>query len=59
MTYYCEFTGNTKHDWDEVGFKKRCEHIGIVNCMLHNQPLKQKDGWRVCCSECKTPVQVK
>lgn len=57
---YCEFTGDDHHDWDEVGFKRKCEHIGITdNCLLYKKPLGERDGWRVCCGECVNPIQVK
>ena len=31
---FCEFTGDGTYFWDEVGYKKKCEHIGIMdNCL--------------------------
>lgn len=57
---FCEFTGDDKHDFDEVGYKNKCLHIGIMdNCLLHRKPLGEYKGWRVCCAECTIPVQVK
>lgn len=57
---FCEFTGDTDHFWDEVGFKKICEYAGFAHCVLHGLPLgESKDGWRTCCSECNNPVQIK
>lgn len=57
---YCEFIGDEKHDWDEAGYKKKCPHIGITDkCLLHNRPLGEFEGWRVCCAECTTPAYVK
>lgn len=64
--HLCEFSGDTKHSWDEVGFKKACKHIGFVPtkadvsiCILHQTNLGEHEGWRVCCSECTAPIQVK
>ena len=57
---FCEFTGDGKHYWNEVGYKNKCQYIGIMdNCLLHKKPLGEFEGWRVCCDECTTPVQVK
>jgi len=63
---FCEFTGDEAHDFDEVGFKKACEHIGVVGrtgenvCLKHNKPIETcSAGWRLCCDECTEPVQVK
>ena len=56
---FCEFTGDGEHGFDAVGYKKLCPHVGIMdNCLLHKQPLGEFEGWRVCCTECTTPVQV-
>jgi hypothetical protein len=62
---FCEFTGDRDHDFDEVGYKKVCEHIGFVPakadqslCLKHNKSIQvSSEGWRVCCQECVTPVQ--
>ena len=60
MTRFCEFTGDGEHYWDEVGFKKLCEHRGFTHCQLHKEPVgESEDGWRTCCSSCTTPVQIK
>ena len=57
---FCEFTGDGNHVWDEVDFKRKCRNIGIMHkCLLHKKPLGEFEGWRVCCEECTTPVQVK
>ena len=56
---FCEFVGDDEHDWDEVGYKKRCEYAGFEHCTLHRQPLGEHEGWRVCCDACVTPVQIK
>lgn len=55
---FCEFTGDKDHVWD--GEKKQvCEHAGFERCILHKQPLLNYLGWRLCCKECKTPIQIK
>lgn len=57
---FCEFTGDDKHVWDEVGHKRACPHIGIMgNCLRYHKPLGEHEGWRVCVPECDIPVQVK
>ena len=57
---FCEFTGDGKHFWDEVGFKKKCGSISITDkCLKHHQPLGEFEGWRVCCDACVDPVQIK
>jgi len=63
---FCEFIGDSMHDFDEVGFKKYCEHIGFAPregqlvCTKHSQPIqKNVEGWRLCCAECVAPVHVK
>lgn len=56
---FCEFTGDDEHTFDEPGFKKLCEHAGFRRCVLHNRPLREWRGWRVCCQECTTPIQIK
>lgn len=57
---FCEFTGDNEHGWDEVGFKQKCPHIGIMDkCLLHHKPLGEFEGWRVCCEPCTQHVQVK
>jgi hypothetical protein len=63
---FCEFTGDDTHDFDEVGFKKSCEHLGFVPedadkslCLKHNKSVwKNVGGWRLCCDECEKPIQV-
>lgn len=57
---FCEFTGDKDHYFDEAGYKKKCEHISIMDkCLLHNLPLGEFEGWKVCCDACTTPVHVK
>lgn len=63
---YCEFIGDGVHDFDEVGYGKQCRHIGFIPatgqgmCEKYKQPIDANaEGWMVCCSECKVPVQVK
>jgi len=58
---FCEFTGDDKgHSWDEVGYKQRCQYAGFSHCQLHKKPMDEnEEGWRVCCKECTTPIQVK
>ena len=57
---FCEFTGDESHSWDEVGWKKKCTHIGITDrCLKHQQQLGELDGWRVCCEACTKPIQVR
>lgn len=62
---FCEFTGDGKHDWDEDGFKKKCDYVGFIPktgqdmCCLHKQPLGGREGWRTCCESCTQPIQVK
>lgn len=57
---FCEFTGDATHRWDEVGWKKKCKHLGITDtCLLHQQPIGELDGWRVCCAACTKPIQTK
>lgn len=52
---YCEFPGDSEHDWDEVGYKGRCVHAGFEHCTLHKEDLGSYQGWRVCSKSCKTP----
>ena len=55
---FCEFTGDEHSPWD--GDKKKlCQYAGFERCLLHNTKLLSYCGWRVCCDECKTPVQIK
>lgn len=56
---FCEFTGDGVHDWDEVGYKARCQFMGFEHCTLHKKPLGEYEGWRVCCAECTIPIQCK
>ena len=63
---FCEFTGDDKHDFDEFGYKRRCEHIGFIPktgqdiCCLYKQPIgTSAEGWTTCCAQCTQPVQVK
>ncbi len=55
MTRYCEFPGNEHAAWDEVGFKRLCQHAGFRKCTLHNEDLGQVEGFRTCCPSCVTP----
>jgi len=59
MKKYCEFIGDSKSPWD--GEKKgKCIHMGFRNCVLHKQELSEDgEGWRMCCSNCKTPYYIK
>lgn len=56
---FCEFTGDDKYQWDEIGHKALCQHAGFRYCQTYQKPLGTYEGWRVCCSECTIPVQVK
>ena len=63
---YCEFTGDGEHDFDEVGHKGACGYLGFIPasgqdmCMKHEKPIKRSlQGWRMCCDECDSPMQVK
>ena len=60
---FCEFTGDGEHDFDEVGFKKKCPHIGFTPrtgeslCLRHNKPIQESaGGWLLCCDECESPI---
>jgi len=62
---FCEFTGDELHDFDEVGYKKKCEHIGLIPnggmymCMKYRLPIRQNnEGWLRCCSICEHPIHV-
>lgn len=41
--------------WD-AGTWCLCNYAGFSNCTYHDKPLKEtRDGWRICCEECKYP----
>ncbi len=56
---FCEITSySILAEPGRLGSGRRCDHMGLRRCQLHDEPLTEHEGWRVCCASCTTPTQI-